>query len=117
MGEGIKALYERTGYVIDTHTGIANAVYRAYAKETGDTTPTVIASTASPFKFAAAVVGAIAPDELQGKSDFELIDLLSRLSGTKEPPAITDIRTAPVRHKTVVDIADMPKDVKNFLGI
>ncbi|MBR6399145.1 MAG: threonine synthase [Lachnospiraceae bacterium] len=114
---GIKALYERTGYVIDTHTGIANAVCRAYREKTGDTTPTVIASTASPFKFAEAVVGAIAPEKLEGKSDFELIDLLSDLSGTKEPYAITDIRTAPVRHKTVVDAKDMPADVKNFLGI
>ncbi len=114
---GIKALYERTGYVIDTHTGIANAVCRAYMEKTGDTTPTVIASTASPFKFAEAVVGAIAPEKLEGKSDFELIDLLSDLSGTKEPYAITDIRTAPVRHKTVVDAEDMPADVKHFLGI
>ena len=114
---GIKALYERTGYVIDTHTGIANAVCRAYMEKTGDTTPTVIASTASPFKFAEAVVGAIAPEKLEGKSDFELIDLLSDLSGTKEPYAITDIRTAPVRHKTVVDAEDMPADVKQFLGI
>ena len=107
----------RTGYVIDAHTGIANAVCRAYREKTGDTTPTVIASTASPFKFAEAVVGAIAPEKLEGKSDFELIDLLSDLSGTKEPYAITDIRTAPVRHKTVVDAKDMPADVKNFLGI
>ena len=114
---GIKALYERTGYVIDTHTGIANAVCRAYMEKTGDTTPTVIASTASPFKFAEAVVGAIAPEKLEGKSDFELIDLLSDLSGTKEPYAITDIRTAPVRHKTVVDAEDMAADVKQFLGI
>ena len=114
---GIKALYERTGYVIDTHTGIANAVCRAYMEKTGDTTPTVIASTASPFKFAEAVVGAIAPEKLEGKSDFELIDLLSDLSGTKEPYAITDIRPAPVRHKTVVDAEDMPADVKQFLGI
>jgi threonine synthase len=114
---GIKALYERTGYVIDTHTGIANAVCRAYREKTGDMTPTVIASTASPFKFAEAVVGAIAPEKLEGKSDFDLIDLLSELSGTKEPYAITDIRTAPVRHKTVVDAEDMPADVKQFLGI
>jgi threonine synthase len=114
---GIKALYERTGYVIDTHTGIANAVCRAYREKTGDMTPTVIASTASPFKFAEAVVGAIAPEKLEGKSDFDLIDLLSELSGTKEPYAITDIRTAPVRHKTVVDAKDMPAEVKKILGV
>ena len=114
---GIKTLYERTGYVIDTHTGIANAVCRRYREETGDLTPTVIASTASPFKFAGAVIGAIAPDQAAGKSDFELIDLISSLSGVKEPFAITDIRTAPIRHKTVVDAKDMPADVKQFLKI
>lgn len=114
---GIKDLYEKTGYVIDTHTGIANAVYRAYAEKTGDTTPTVIASTASPFKFAISVVGAIAPEELPGKTDFELIDILAKLSGTAEPYAITDIRTAPIRHKTVVDAKDMPAEVKKILGV
>ena len=55
--------------------------------------------------------------ELPGKNDFELIDTLAKLSGTKEPYAITDIRTAPVRHKTVVDAEEMPGTVRNFLGI
>ncbi len=128
---GIRELYENTGYVIDTHTGIANAVYRRYAKETGDTTPTVIASTASPYKFANAVLGAIAPKEAEAilaggardgektgeLADFTLIDLLSKLSGTKEPAAITDIRTAPIRHSRVCDIADMPETVLEILGI
>ena len=114
---GIRELYEKTGYVIDTHTGIGNAVYRRYREETGDTTPTVIASTASPFKFAGSVMRAIAPQELPGKNDFELIDTLAKLSGTKEPYAITDIRTAPVRHKMVVDAEEMPGTVRNFLGI
>jgi threonine synthase len=103
--------------VIDTHTGIANAVYRAYVDKTKDTTPTVIASTASPFKFAVSVIGAIAPDKLSGRTDFELIDILSELSATPEPYAITDIRTAPVRHKTVVDVCDMPAEVKKILGV
>ena len=114
---GIKALYEKTGYVIDTHTGVANAVYRAYAKKTGDKTKTVIASTASPYKFAAAVIGAIAPDKVAGKSDFELIDELHRISGVAEPPAITDIRTAPVRHNTVCAVDEMPDTVRKILGV
>lgn len=114
---GIKALYEKTGYVIDTHTGVANAVYRAYAEKTRDKTPTVIASTASPYKFAAAVIGAIAPDKVAGKSDFELIDELHELSGVAEPPAITDIRTAPVRHNTVCAVDEMPDTVRKILGV
>ncbi len=113
---GIKALYDATGYVIDTHTGIANAVYRQYQEETGDKTPTVIASTASPYKFARAVVKAIAPEKVVD-DDFELIDALSELAGTHEPPAVTDIRTAPVRHTTVVDKDEMESAVRKILGI
>ena len=113
---GIRDLFEKTGYVIDTHTGIANCVYRNYVKRTKDTTPTVIASTASPFKFARAVMGAIAP-EVKIKDDFELIDELSKRSGRKEPAAITDIRTAPVRHNTVVEKDGMEDAVKNILKI
>ena len=114
---GIRALYEKCGYVIDTHTGIGNAVWRHYVSETGDTTPTVIASTASPYKFAASVVGAIAPEKVPGKGDFELIDLLRELSGTPEPSAVTDIRTASVRHTAVSDVKDMPASVMAALQI
>ena len=113
---GIKAVYDKTGYVMDAHTGIANAVYRRYRQETGDTTPTVIASTASPFKFARAVVGAIAP-EVTETEDFALIDILSQKAGVKEPYAVTDIRTAPVRHNTVVDKDGMQDAVKAILGL
>ncbi|MBQ6376612.1 MAG: threonine synthase [Lachnospiraceae bacterium] len=114
---GIRDLFEKTGYVIDTHTGIGNAVYRRYAAETGDQTPAVIASTASPYKFSPSVVGSIAPERVAGKSEFELIDVLREISGTPEPYAITDIRTAPVRHNTVVDVADMPAAVRKILGL
>ena len=114
---GIRELYRRTGYVIDTHTGIGNAVWRRYAGETGDRTPTVIASTASPYKFAASVAGAIAPEDAEGRDDFELIDLLKELSGVPEPAAITDIRTAPVRHNTVVTAEEMPSAVLQALHI
>lgn len=113
---GIKKLYEDTGYVTDTHTGVANAVYRAYAEKSGDKTPTVIASTASPYKFAPAVLGAIAPEKKAGKTDFELIDELNRISGVPEPPAISDIRTAPIRHNTVADVSEMPDTVRKILG-
>ena len=114
--DGIRRLYKKTGYVIDTHTGIANAVYRQYREETGDETPTVIASTASPFKFARDVMNAIEP-EVKVEDDFALIDALAKASGREEPPAITDIRTAPVRHNTVVDRDEMKAAVKAILNI
>ena len=111
----IRDLYEKTGYIIDTHTGVASAVYEQYRTETGDTTKTVIASTASPYKFAASVLHAIAPEKTGDLDEFGLIDLLTEISGLSEPPAITDIRTAPVRHRTVSSIEGMPDTVRAFL--
>ena len=113
--EGIADLYRKSGYVIDTHTGIANAVCRRYIRETKDAIPMVAASTASPYKFAVSVVGAISPDEAEGKTDFELIDILHRLSGVEEPNAIRDIRTAPIRHKTVAEVNELPDTVRRIL--
>ncbi len=113
--EGIADLYRKSGYVIDTHTGIANAVSRRYIRDSKDAIPMVVASTASPYKFAASVVGAISPDQVSGKTDFELIDILHSLSNVEEPNAIRDIRTAPIRHKIVSDVDEMPDTVRRIL--
>ncbi len=112
----IRKLYEKTGYVIDTHTAVAAAIYDKYAAETGDQTKTLIASTASPFKFARSVMTAIEGDP--GEIDeFALIDRLSEISGVKEPAAVTELRTAPVRHKNECDRDQMAAVIKNWLGI
>ncbi|SCZ78041.1 threonine synthase [Pseudobutyrivibrio xylanivorans] len=115
-GEIIKALYEKTGYVIDTHTGVAASVYNKYKNETGDDKVTVIASTASPFKFTRAVMGAI-DSAYEQEEDFVLVDKLSELAKVNVPNAIEEIRSAPVRHDTVVEVDDMCAEVKRFLGI
>ncbi len=112
----IKKIYENEGYIIDTHTAVAANVYDKYVKETGDTTPSVIASTASPYKFTRSVMTAIDP-AYEEKTDFLLVDELSKLSGVKIPDAIEDIRSAEVLHKTVCDKEDMEKVVKGFLGV
>lgn len=112
----IRSVYEKDGYVLDTHTAVAAGVYRKYREETGDSTPAVIASTASPFKFTRSVMCAIDP-KYDALSDFELADELSRISGVKVPGAIEEIRTAPVRHKTVCGPEEMPQTVKKYLGI
>lgn len=112
----IKALYEKTGYIMDTHTAVASSVYGKYKAQTGDTTKTVIASTASPYKFTRSVMNAIDP-AYDCQSDFALVDELSRLSGVKVPQAIEDIRTAPVLHDTVCETEDMCREVKKILGI
>ena len=112
----IKKLYEDTGYIIDTHTGVAATVYEKYKKDTGDTTKTVIASTASPYKFTRSVLTAIDP-KYDSMGDFELVDELNRLSGVDIPKAIEDIRTAPVLHDTVCEVNEMCDNVKRILGI
>ena len=112
----IKRLYEDCGYVIDTHTAVASAVYRKYVEETGDHTKTVIASTASPFKFTRSVMNAI-DGKYDEMGDFELVDELSRIANVKVPQAIEEIRTAPVLHDTQCETAEMKDTVKKFLKI
>lgn len=112
----IKKIYESDRYIIDTHTAVAATVYDKYVAETGDDRPTVIASTASPYKFTRSVMNAI-DSEYDKQSDFELVDELNRLSGVRVPQAIEDIRTAPVRHNTVCETEDMLTEVKRFLGV
>lgn len=113
--DAISSLYNATGYVIDTHTAVASHVYDQYKKETNDNTVTVIASTASPFKFTRAVLGAI--DKAEDDDDFKLADQLAAKAGLEIPEAVSSIRNAPVRHNTVVEVSDMEKAVKNFLNM
>ena len=112
----IKEVYNKADYIIDTHTAVAASVYKKYEKETGDTTKTVIASTASPYKFTRSVMNAI-DSSYDSKTDFELIDELEKLSGVKVPQAIEDIRSAAVLHDTVCETEDMCKEVKKILNI
>lgn len=115
--EEILKVYQETGYVMDTHTAVASRVYRKYVSETGDTSKTVIASTASPYKFTRSVMDAMDAEKYAGMGDFELADALCSLSGVKVPEAIEEIRTAPVLHDHVVEVQDMKKIVKEFLDI
>ena len=114
--ETIRKVYESDKYIIDTHTAVAACVYDKYVKETGDKTPTVIASTASPYKFTRSVMNAI-DTSYDSFSDFELCDKLCELSGVKIPQAIEEIRTAPVRHDIVCEKEQMEAEVKKFLGV
>lgn len=113
----IRKLYENTGYIIDTHTAVAAGVYDKYKKATGDSaTKTVIASTASPFKFTRSVMDAIDP-KYDSMTDFELVDELSRIGNVAVPQAIEEIRNASVLHDTVCEVDEMPQIVKKFLGV
>ncbi len=112
----IADLFNNASYLIDTHTAVAAAVYDKYKKETGDNTVTVIASTASPYKFTRSVMNALGKGD-DSKDDFALADELSALSGVAIPEAVTSIRNAEIRHKTVVEKTEMESAVKSFLGI
>jgi len=112
----IKKIYDNDNYIVDTHTSVAATVYEKYKKETGDETKTVIASTASPYKFTRSVMDAI-DSKYASMTDFELVDELCRMSGVKIPKAIEDIRTAPVLHDTVCEVNEMCDNVKRILGI
>lgn len=114
--EAISATYYGSNYVIDPHTAVAAGVYQKYLRDTGDHIPTVIASTASPYKFTRSVMDALS-DRYDGMDDFSLADALAALSGVKIPNAVEEIRTAPVLHDTVVNAPDMPAAVKKILGI
>ena len=115
--EAIRTLYEKTGYILDTHTAVAASVYGKYKAETKDEqTATVIASTASPFKFSRSVRDAIDP-KYDAMEEFELIDELSKIGNVKIPNAIEEIRNAPVRHKATCEVDEMPRVVKEFLGM
>ena len=115
--KAIFTLYDKTGYVIDTHTAVAASVYKKYKEShPTDQNVTLIASTASPFKFTRAVMHAI-DTKYDALTDFELVDELSKVANVKVPNAIEEIRTAPVLHKTVCDKEDMEQVVTGFLHI
>ena len=100
----IKEVYDKEGYVMDTHTAVAAVAYDKYKAATGDDkTPTVIASTASPYKFTRSVMDAIDP-AYDAEDDFELVDELNKVSKTAIPKAIEEIRTAPVLHLSLIHI-------------
>ncbi|MCD7882592.1 MAG: threonine synthase [Lachnospiraceae bacterium] len=110
----IRRVYEQCGYVLDTHTAVASSVYHTGFAEKSNGVPAVIASTASPYKFARSVMSAI-DSRYQSMDDFALIDELHKIAGTKIPRAIEEIRTAPVLHDTVIEKEEMEAAVKRFL--
>lgn len=112
--EIINTIYKKTGYVLDTHTAVAAHVYEQYKAATKDETRTVIASTASPYKFTRCVMEAI-DKKYAGMEDFALVDALSSISQTDIPRAIEEIRTAPILHDTVCETQDMLSEVKKIL--
>ncbi|MDE5619599.1 MAG: threonine synthase [Ruminococcus sp.] len=112
----IHEIYEKYSYTCDTHTAVAVKVYEDYKKATGDTTKTVIASTASPYKFSAAVLEAV-QDSKSALDEYDMIDKLAELSKMPVPSALADLRNKPERFNDVIDKAEQKKYVLETLGI
>lgn len=112
--ERIAKIYKDTGYVMDTHTAVASAVYDRYRRTEKDETVNVIVSTASPYKFTRSVMEAL-EGKAEEEDDFALIDRLSALSGIPVPNAVEEIRNAEILHHTVCDKEEMQNEVAVFL--
>lgn len=102
----IKKVFGECGYLSDTHTAVGIKVCGDYRAETGDTAPAIIASTASPYKFPAAVLSALGQD-VEGGDPFELIEKLSSFSGTPIPERIAALKSKKVRFSGVCEPSEL----------
>lgn len=112
----IKELFDEEKYLCDTHTSVAINVYNQYVEKTGDKTPVVIASTASPYKFSHSVLEAVAPEAICD-DEFTMVDELNKITGAEVPKPIDELKNLEVRFNNVTDADKMPEYVKNTLGI
>ena len=101
--------------MIDPHTAVAAHVYGDYRAQSGDGTPALIASTASPFKFENSVMQALG--EPAYLPDLELADRLSEKAGVAVPEAVNILRTALIRHNIVCNGNEMKQEVRRFLEL
>lgn len=110
--------FEKYHYVVDTHTAVAVNVYRQYVKETGDETKTVIASTANPCKFNAAVVTALAGRQsVEGKDEFQLLQMLADLGSIRIPKSLKELKNKFVRFNSVCTRDTLAEQTRRFLKL
>ena len=114
--ESIRKTYEKTGYVMDTHTAVASHVSDQYREQSKDTTKCVIASTASPYKFVKSVMSAIDAENANA-DEFDLLPKLQEVSGVPMPQAIKDILDAKILHNLECDADKMKETVKGILNV
>jgi len=111
--EEIRAVYERTGYTLDTHTAVAYRAAEGYRRATGDTRPMVVLSTASPYKFGASVLHALGEDAA-GLDEFTQMTLLKERSGMEIPARLAALRAATVLHEGICERDGMRAAVLSF---
>lgn len=110
----IRYIYNEHGYVIDTHTAVAAAVYAKYVDASESKTKTVIVSTASPYKFTESVLEAVGVEGIPS-DDYQQAGILASLSGTAIPDAVEKIHNAPILHKTICETSKMQDMVEGIL--
>ncbi len=112
----IHAIYEKYSYTCDTHTAVAVKVYNDYKAATGDETKTVIASTASPYKFSAAVLAALESGN-EDMDEYSKVERIAQLSDIPVPSALADLKNKPERFGDVIEKADQKAYVLRTLGL
>lgn len=117
VDETIKYQFDNYGYLCDTHTAVAVSVYDEYVKNTGDDIPTVIDSTASPYKFSASVLNAITDEDLDGLDEFDMVRELNRITGVEVPAPIASLKDKKVRFTDVCDRENMSNMVFKLLDL
>ena len=110
----IRSMYDKHGYLIDTHTAVAFSALEQYRRETGDDTTAVVASTASPFKFCASVLEALG--ETAPAHGLDALDQLSAKTGLPAPAPLAGLRDKQVRFTQVVEKDRMVDAVRSLLG-
>lgn len=113
----ISKLFEENGYLCDTHTAVAVNVYEQYVAKTGDATPAVIASTASPYKFSKSVLEAVAPNTELPENEFDMVDKLNELTDMAVPAPLADLKNKTARFSDVTEVKAMPEYVLSALSI
>lgn len=111
----IKNTFDKYGYLIDTHTAVAVSVYNDYLEASGDDRPVVIASTASPYKFANSVLSSL--DIAVPENEFDAVKLMCEKTDTPIPGPISALENATVRFDNVCEKQDMHRVVLSRLGI
>lgn len=113
----IAEIYQKYGYTCDTHTAVALKVYEDYRRETGDTTKTLIASTASPFKFSASVLDAMGKKPKKEIDEYDMVELLHEASSLKIPQSLAALKTKPQRFTGSIDKSKMQQFVLHELHL
>lgn len=112
----IKQQYDKHSYVCDTHTAVAVKVYEDYREKTGDTTKTIIASTASPYKFSNSVLDALGEFD-STLDEFELVDKLNEISMLDIPKSLAELKNKEIRFNDTIDKSEMKDFVLKSLGV